>query len=123
MLRGHARIMLARGLLTPEQAEAANVEPLVFRPRRGPLSGALTLEVDPLLDDEQAVARALAIPVPAGVAPVAGAGADDRAVVTASPRDDRADDEERDPGAAPSDEEPELGFTRAGLRRPSVRIH
>jgi hypothetical protein len=64
MLRGHARIMNFRGLLTAEELASANTETLTFRPRRAPVGGALTLEVLPTLDETAAVTEALARVVP-----------------------------------------------------------
>ncbi|MBL8678025.1 MAG: transglycosylase domain-containing protein [Myxococcales bacterium] len=127
MLRGHARIMNHRGLLSNEELAAAMVETLVFRPRRGPVNGVLTLEVDATLEDSVAVARAMAIPVPAQSAPrepvVDETG---RAVVQNSATEDDSDDASerertRDEEPAPmNDSDPR--FVRVGVHRPTVRI-
>jgi hypothetical protein len=119
MLRAHARIMQGRGLLTPEELATANTEPLTFRPRRGPVNGVLTLEVDPLLEDGVAVARALAIPVPAGVAP-REPNADDPTALHASTREPEREPDQDDP---PDETEQEPAVVRVGLHRPTVRIH
>ncbi len=126
MLRGHARIMNHRGLLSNEELAAATVENIVFRPRRGPVNGVLTLEVDAALEDSVAVARAMAIPVPAQSAPREPVVDDTgRALVQNSAAEDSDDasdhertrEEEPDP-ASVSDPR----FVRVGLHRPTVRI-
>lgn len=126
MLRAHARIMHHRGLLTDEELERASAESLVFRPRRGPVNGVLTLEVDASLEDSVAIARAMSIVVPAQRAPrepiVDDTG---RALVQHSEEDERETmhDESTVPAPEPRSmlsDDPR--FTRVNVHRPTVRI-
>lgn len=121
MVRSHARIMHHRGLLTDEELAATQVDPLSFRPRRGPVNGVLTIEVDNALDDQAAIARAMTVAVPAHAAPAGEPESNEpeRAVVQAQTNDDRERDREDERASEPT-EEPEV--TRVGYRRPTVRI-
>lgn len=120
MVRGHARIMHHRGLLTDEELATANAEALAFRPRRGPVNGVLTIEVDNALDDTAAIARAMTIAVPANSAPLVEPEPE-RELVQA-PREDSGDERERDRDDA-NEAQPEGDVVRVGYRRPTVRIH
>ncbi|MFO0559950.1 MAG: biosynthetic peptidoglycan transglycosylase [Polyangiales bacterium] len=122
MVRGHARIMHHRGLLTDEELAATQVDPLAFRPRRGPVNGVLTIEVDNALDDQAAIARAMTVAVPAHAAPAGEPESNEpeREVVQAQTNDDGERDRDDERAREPS-EEPEV--TRVGYRRPTVRIH
>jgi len=120
MIRGHARIMHQRGLLTDEELAATQVDPLAFRPRRGPVNGVLTIEVDNALDDQAAIARAMTVAVPAHAAPAGEPESNEpeREVVQAQTSDEeRGQEDER---ASEPSEQPEV--TRVGYRRPTVRI-
>ncbi len=122
MLRGHARIMQSRGLLTAEELATANTETLVFRPRRAPVGGALTLEVLPTLVDEVAVTEALARVVPSR-APVLGA-VDPAAQVATAETNTESSDEPSELDAPVPDEAP-MNDTRGrarGYQRTTVRI-
>jgi hypothetical protein len=79
----------------------------------------LTLEVDPLLEDGAAVARALAIPVPAGVAP-REPNTEDPTALHAIAREPEREPDQDDP---PEESEPQPSVVRVGLHRPTVRIH
>lgn len=120
MVRGHARIMHHRGLLTDEELAASQIDPLTFRPRRGPVNGVLTIEVDNALDDQAAIARAMTVAVPAHAPPAAEPenNEPERELVQAQPSD--GEDRDNDERAAQG-EEPDV--TRVGYRRPTVRIH
>jgi hypothetical protein len=59
-LRAHARLMTARGLLTPAEYEMAETEGFAFRPASAPVPGVLTQTVDPSTSD--AVAASMAPP-------------------------------------------------------------
>lgn len=119
MVRGHARIMEHRGLLTPEEAAAVAVDPLTFRPRRGPVNGVLTLEVDNTLEDQAAIARALTIAVPANAAPIEPERDDTGRALVQSSAPEESEEPERDARDDSEGEQPAV--VRAGYR-PTVRI-
>lgn len=130
MLRAHARIMFARGLLTAEELAVTQSAELTFRPRRAVVYGAGTQEIDPTEDEPLAIARVLALPVvprpleplvpDAASAPNAIAGANPRTHATLPEGEESAVDES-------TEEALDRGaVTPASLtepdRRPVVRI-
>lgn len=123
LLRGHARIMNMRGLLTAEELASANTEVLTFRARRAPVGGALTLEVLPTLEDQAAVTEALARVVPTRVRPLGQAETQEQ-VAAANTSPEGSGDEPREEDA-PSNDEPVMNDTvghARGYQRATVRI-
>jgi hypothetical protein len=122
MVRGHARIMHHRGLLTDEELAATLQDPLAFRPRHSPVNGVLTIEVDPTLDDQAAIAQAMSISGSAHAPPSVDPerNESERAIVHALTNDDDQRDREDDRDSEPVEQ---TEVMPVGFHRSTVRIH
>lgn len=122
MVRGHARIMHHRGLLSDEELAATLQDPLAFRPRHSPVNGVLTIEVDPTLDDQAAIAQAMSISGAANAPPSVEPerNESERAIVHALTNDDDQRDREDDRDSEPVEQ---TEVMPVGFHRSTVRIH